>query len=514
MTTDLYLQVKELVTDRRHEWIQANFKIIDKNLRLVPLRFNPIQKLYWERRTLRDRILKARQAGVSTIVLADILSECMLRPGLNCLYQMQKPEDKTLRVHRDRARLFYNSTEEGWRPHLLVDNDHQMTFEFPGGMTSTLYFTGSGGQGAGRGETLHRAVRDEVRDWDDIEISQSNDSLLGMPVDSRVVDISTPSYWGSAWYELCKETKDGLNPFVYHQYRWFEVEEYRADEEIELTANEIALKDLYNLDNAQLAWRRQKVFASGSQDNFWREFLEDDIHCWTLGGEPVMPGELLGTLFQRAREPQQSDGPLRVWLPPSQLETYVIMGDPAEGLSTSHLSAAVVRRVSDWAHCATLRGQIAPGRFGDHLVDMARQYNEALLGWERNNHGWGVMERITAHHAYPNVYYYQGVGDMAGDERYGFPTNAWNKPHLVQLVQAALLTGSWHSWDSELIGQYMTLQDEGTGRYDTSTLDILMADMLCHVARPQAKQPFHKKVEGKAFAPRYLLKGRNASRRH
>jgi hypothetical protein len=512
MTTELYAQVKELVTERRHEWVQANFKIIDKGSRLIPLQFNPVQSLYWERRTLRDRILKPRQAGMSTIALADILSECMLRPGLNCLYQMQKPEDETLRNHRERARLFYNSTQEGWRPKLLTDNDHQMTFGFPDGMTSTLYFSGSGGRGAGRGETLHRVVRDEIRDWEDLEVSQSNDSLLGMPADSRIIDISTPSHWDSPWHKLCQSARDGLSPFTFHIYRWFEVPEYTVpDMEIELTADELVLKETYDLNDDQLAWRRQKVFAAGSQNDFWREYLEDDFHCWTLGGEPVMPADMLNTLLQRSREPLQADGPLRVWIPPSKAETYVIMGDPAEGLSTSHLSAAVVRRVSDWAHCATLRGQIAPGKFGDYLVDLARQYNEALLGWERNNHGWGVMERITTHHGYPNVYYYQGIGDMHGDGRYGFPTTGWNKPHLVGLAQAAMSTGSWHSWDSELIGQYMTLQDKGNGRYDTSVLDIAMSDMLCHAARPQARPPFRKRAESKPFAPRYLLKGRHAT---
>jgi hypothetical protein len=100
---------------------------------------------------------------------------------------------------------------------------------------------------------------------------------------------------------------------------------------------------------------------------------------------------------------------------------------------------------------------------------------------------------------------------MHGDGRYGFPTTGWNKPHLVGLAQAAMSTGSWHSWDSELIGQYLTLQDKGNGKYDTSVLDIAMSDMLCHAARPQARPPFRKRAESKPFAPRYLLKGQHAT---
>ena len=528
-------QARYLAGPGRLDFIQSQFKVVGKDRRIHPLILNPVQRQYWDTRTLRDRHAKPRQMGMSTIVLADYVSEAMLTPGINALFSVQKPEEKTLTPHRRRAQLFYDGTDPALKPPIKVSNNHELSFDFPDGLTSTIYFSASGSEGVGAGETVNRAARDEIRYWEHEEVEASREVLLGMPADSRIVDMSTPSYWGSPWHELCLSADNNEDFYTYHVYYWFQVPEYEA-QGFEETPNpsllakltqcgwtydgEATLRIGNDLTDAQLQWRRQMIVESNSIDTFWRTYLEDKWTCWTLGGEPVMPSEYIRTLLARAREPLSglsmppSSPPsqmLRVWLPPSTSETYVIMGDPAEGLGTSHLSAAVVRRMSDWAHCATIRGHIDPGTFGDYLVWLGRWYNDALVGWERNNHGWGVMERVTTHHAYSPVYTYMGVGDQAGDMRLGFPTNAWTKPALVSLVLAAMQTGGWHSWDAELIGQYLSLQDEGNGRYDTAVLDILMADLLCHPAKAQAAPPFQKKRRDRDqqyLIPRYLRAGR------
>jgi hypothetical protein len=191
------------------------------------------------------------------------------------------------------------------------------------------------------------------------------------------------------------------------------------------------------------------------------------------------------------------------------------MGDPAEGLATGHVSAIVVRRLSDWKHCASYMGQKTPGEFGALLVGLGRSYNNALIGWERNNHGWGVQERIVEQYRYPNIYRYIGIGDVHGDNRYGFPTNSYTKPHLVTMAHEGMVSQLWHSWDADLIGQYRMLQDLGDGRYDTSVLDLAMADLLCHAARNQGMRfrysnSSHRPInhDNLYFAPKYLLLGK------
>ena len=83
---------------------------------------------------------------------------------------------------------------------------------------------------------------------------------------------------------------------------------------------------------------------------------------------------------------------LRIWAAPQSGEQYVIMGDPAGGIG-GHKSAAIIRKVRGWEHVASLRGQIPPGEFGGMLMELGYFYNNALIGWESNNHGHGVHER-------------------------------------------------------------------------------------------------------------------------
>ena len=493
-------ELLELIDQRRDEWIERNFRIVDKGGHLVPLTLNPVQRSYWEGRSLRDRLLKPRQAGVSSVVLADLLSEAMLFHGLNMLYMVQKPEDQNIAIHRDRAQLYYDATAPEWRPPLAISNTHQMSFEFPGGRRSTLFFTGSGGQGIGRGITLHRGARDEIRDWEPHEGSASDSSLLGLPQDSRVIDMSTASFYGSPWHTLCQKAKGGSDGFGYRFFRWFDLPEYRLPGDgtlFDLDEGEAQLRESYHLSDEQLRWRRAMLLrAGGDLREFWQEYPEDDLRCWMLAGTGAMPQDILDRMLTLVRPPRPlpKDSPLQgfgdllhVWLPPEPGDSYVIMADPAEGLPNSHDSAAVVRRMRGWAHAASLRGKIAPGELGGMLVSLGRAYTPALVGWERNYQGAGVQERVVEQLRYPHVYRWRSRVQPGADDRYGFVTSLQSKADLVGKMQEAMRTSFWSSPDGELIDQYMRLQSQGNDRYDTSTLDLAMADMLCLEARSQAQ---------------------------
>ena len=545
--TDQYLQdLLNIVNYGRKDFIEKNFRIIDKQIRMVPFLFQPTQELYWNGRVRRERILKHRQGMFSSVVHADVISEAMLRPGLTVLILVQKPEEETIRKHRERARLFYQSTADAWKPQLLVDSYHQMQFGFPEGMTSTIYYGSAGSLSIGRGETLNRVVREELSEWEDEEVESTSQMLMGLPEDSRVIDIGTPKRMGSAFYHLCMEAKQGIGNYKLRTFPWFLHHEYRLRpkspivdpdkpywDEFAPTTEELNLMDIHGLDIDQIRWRRsridealglvrlpetaswvamEQIYQKG-KEVFWQEYLEDDARCWGLGGQAAMPTWFLDKQMEMARPPLSPDqmpgredynGKLRMWIPPEAGESYVIMADPAEGLSSSHLSAAIIRRIRDWKHVATLRGHISPGDLGALMVELARRYNNALIGWERNNHGWGVQERIVEHLHYPFVYKYRGIGDMRGDDRYGFPTNRFTKPSMVTQVHERMLLDEWSSPDAELIGQYRSLQEVGEGRYDTGTLDIAMADLLCHTAWHQANRVNRPRAEIHRHVPAWM----------
>ena len=97
---DITPEVREAInnykTYHRDDFIEKNFSVVNKDMKVVPLIPTLAQRYYWRTRTPRDIYLKARQVRISTIAHADVISESMVKPGLNSLIIAQKPEDETL----------------------------------------------------------------------------------------------------------------------------------------------------------------------------------------------------------------------------------------------------------------------------------------------------------------------------------------------------------------------------------------------------------------------------------
>lgn len=59
------------------EYIEDKLYIRTKDKQVIPLRFNPIQEMYWGEKSKRDIILKPRQLGFSTLTLGRFF-ECVI----------------------------------------------------------------------------------------------------------------------------------------------------------------------------------------------------------------------------------------------------------------------------------------------------------------------------------------------------------------------------------------------------------------------------------------------------
>lgn len=59
------------------EYIEDKLYIRTKDKQVIPLRFNPIQEMYWGEKSKRDIILKPRQLGFSTLTVGRFF-ECVI----------------------------------------------------------------------------------------------------------------------------------------------------------------------------------------------------------------------------------------------------------------------------------------------------------------------------------------------------------------------------------------------------------------------------------------------------
>ena len=513
---------------QRREFIEDWFLVSSRDPRkgLLPFRFNRIQEDYWLNRTERDLVVKTRQVGVSAVVEADYTSLAMLKEDFRVLVIVQKPEEKTVPHHMPRVKGYYYSVPEALRPPLVASNAFSLVFGFGERRgdeyeaQSRIDFISAGSFEAARGGTYHFIHITEFDSYEEAEAEALLQSLLGLPAGARIVIEGSPKRAGGPLHRMWKLAKAGQGTYTPHFYPWFWLEDYTLDDPVlQLQDNDVLVMERLGITSAQMGWRKAKIreamsqFGSGAEQRFLSEFLEDDIRCWGLAGALAMPWEVIEHLLGQVRAPlpigMYPDGQnyarrLRLWLLPEPGEAYILFCDPAEGLPTSHDTAVVIRRVRDWSHVGTLVGKVTPEDAGGMMVELARHYNNALVGWERNAMGSAVRAKVVDNLRYRYVYHYKGLHEDEGDERYGFPTNRFTKKDAILAMADFMRHGYFQTWDQQLLEQYRELQDLGNDKYNTGLLDIAMADMLCLQGRAQANRRPGPKPESVSNLPSWM----------
>lgn len=97
------------------------------------------------------------------------------------------------------------------------------------------------------------------------------------------------------------------------------------------------------------------------------------------------------------------DGNLWVWEYPDYSKDYMVVADVARGDSADY-SAFHIFDIETATQVAEYRGKIPPKEFGNLLVGIGSEYNDALLVVENANIGWSTIEQILSRD-YKNFYY-------------------------------------------------------------------------------------------------------------
>jgi len=133
------------------------------------------------------------------------------------------------------------------------------------------------------------------------------------------------------------------------------------------------------------------------------------------------------------------DGNLWIWEGVDYMKSYMVVADVARGDSTDY-SACHVFDIEGCVQVAEYRGKLSPKDFGNFLVGLASEYNEALLVVENANIGWATIEQILERE-YRNLYY-SSTANMESVESYmskferdklvpGFTMSARTRPLVI-----------------------------------------------------------------------------------
>ena len=124
-------------------------------------------------------------------------------------------------------------------------------------------------------------------------------------------------------------------------------------------------------------------------------------------GDTVIEPELLTfyeeTFIQDPIEKRGVDNNLWIWEGVDYQKSYMIIADVSRGDSTDY-STFHIFDIESCTQVGEYKGKISPKEFGNVLVGVATEYNDALLVIENANIGWSTIEQVLSRD-YKNLYY-------------------------------------------------------------------------------------------------------------
>jgi hypothetical protein len=316
--------------------------IRSKSGAIEPLKFNRAQQHIHERieaqrkstGKVRALILKGRQQGCSTYVAARFYHRTTQTSGQRT-FILTHEEAATTNLFEIVDRYQKNRPEH-LRPSTGNANAKELYFD----EIDSGYKVGTAGTKAvGRSSTIQLFHGSEVAFWPFADTHAAG-ILQAVPNadNTEIILESTANGIGNFFHQMWRDAEAGKNDYIAIFVPWFWQEEYRrtgirdqtseikdqgseSDAENQtsdirhLTSEEREYAALYGLDDAQLAWRRQKIAELKDEALFKQEYPSNAAEAFQLSGhDSFIPPALIA----RARKAEAApSGPLIIGFDPA-----------------------------------------------------------------------------------------------------------------------------------------------------------------------------------------------------
>lgn len=367
-------------------------KIRTKEGRVAPLVLNSAQIYLHQRledqlrRTGRVRalILKGRQQGCSTYVEARFYWKVTHRRG--CRAFILTHLDEASRNIYQIVRRFHDHCPPQVRPHTGFSNSRALLFD----RLDSGYRIGTAkSSGVGRSDTLQYFHGSEVAYWANAadHVSGIFQAVPDAP-DTEVILESTSAGADGLFYRLCHEAMAGRSDYEFIFIPWFWQNEYRKTppEGFAPTPEETTLKEAFGLDDAQLNWRRGKIYELGSVWTFQREYPST--------ADEAFRADLPGALWTRAQIEKNRIDPLNV----PELTRIIVAIDPATTSNAgSDETGIVVAGLGTDNHgyiLADHSGRYTPASWAERAIDLYHRYGADAVVAEVNQGGEMVAHTL------------------------------------------------------------------------------------------------------------------------
>jgi hypothetical protein len=344
--------------------------------RLWPAQLKTIQTIADHRLTV---ILKARQLGLTWLVLGYALWLILVRPAATVLLFSRRDEE-AVDLLRTRLRGMYDRLPDWLKVNSFgVDNDHE--WQLSNGSRVLAFPTT-----AGDSYTATLAVVDEADLVPDLDrlmraVKPTIDGGGRMVLLSRA-DKTQPQ---SPFKRIFSGAKQRLTEWVSVFLPW----NARPDRD----------QAWYDVQKTDVLHR------TGSLDDLHEQYPTADVEALAPRSldKRIAPEWLRQCYIEAASLslkgiPQAPAIPgLVVYALPQPKHQYVVGADPAEGNPTSDDSALEVLDKDTGEEVASLAGKLQPAMLAAHAHTLAKWYNHAGVLVERNNHGHAVLLWLSDH---------------------------------------------------------------------------------------------------------------------
>ena len=359
-------------------------------------------------------INKSRQLGISTLVAGFSLWTMLFNKDKTVLCIATKQE--TAKGMVDKVQFMYNNLPNWLKGNQKPISDNKLSLKLA---NNSQIIATSAASDAGRSYAVSLLLVDEaafIEGIDRIYTSIKPTIATG----GGIIALSSPNGVGNWFHKMYTEAEIGKNDFK-------------------------AIKLPWNLHPD-----RDEKWESTERTNMSiREFAQE-YDCDFLGsGNSVIEPDLLTfyeeTYIQDPVERRFMGGDFWVWNYPDYNKQYIVCADVARG-DGSDYSAFHVIDATTCEQVAEYKSQIDTRTYGNMLVSVATEYNNALLVVENANIGWDVVNTIIEK-GYQKLYYSpRAYGEMHIDKWLskmeseqtvpGFTTSTKTRPLVISKMES------------------------------------------------------------------------------
>lgn len=510
-------------------YIENYIKIRNKEGKIIPFKLNsPQQRLYdiikeqkEAKKPVRVIILKARQMGFSTLTESILFKETVTkfnrRTGI--ITHLASATTNLFNM----SKLMYEQLPEDMKPSVKKSNAQELIFDNDTGtgLKSKIKCMTAGTSGVGRSDTFDNLHLSELAFWEGDVTATLTGLFQAVPnlPDTMIIIESTANGF-EKFKELWDQAINGESDFIPLFVAWWEMPEYSMPYSgFKLTDEEEKLKELYNLTNDQLEWRRWCIRnnCQNDIDQFKQEYPSNPDEAFIGTGSCIFDREAIinrlryvpkpikqGYFIYDEADAQQNvmsnirwvndkKGCIKIFKLPNQPEftKYCIGGDTAGDTQGDEFSSDVIDAKS-LEQVATLTMQTDEDLFAKQMYCLGMYYGKAMLAIETNfsTYPQKKLEEL----GYPNFYVREVVDrfDKSVTKQFGFNTNKKTKPlilaHLVELVREH--TDIFN--DEKTLRQMLTFVKKDGGKQEAEEGyhdDRVMSIAIAHQATSQVIFP-------------------------